>query len=940
MRKLLLLLGLAMFVSLPGCTRRYYRKSADREVDSILAEKDRYPAWKIEQYHVDPDPLARFANVFTIDRPPMPPDDPAAEALSPNPQKPGKKGQWLFEGDGYLQLIEQWDRENRETAPAPTGKKPPEPSSSGVYRDPLASRNPAPPYRITLEQAVELGLINSREFQDRREDLYLSALPVTVERFAFAPQFFAFGEATRERLGKQFPDGPANRWALDSNVGLSKLFPTGALLLFRFANRTVFEFLNRARPHTVSESTLTLDAIQPFLRGGGCAVTLEPLTQTERSLLYEIRDYARFRKQFYVAIAAGADIGGISVGTSRFRTRATPFGLGDFVPGAELRPGRGFLLNLPASGLAGASGYLPVVLNASLLENEKQNVAALEDILKRFEALKEGGDLAQLQVDRVEQQLLQGRSSAFQRDQTLRDTFDRFKLQLGVKLDLPLELDDAPVASQRKMLRLYEQLLADFDEVRGTAEKLYSLEQPGELRARLRELATTSKLVAGTKFRTDFPRRWDRWAARSASELRRELSRLRARLRQLREERDRLESPGKPVPPELLARIAEAQLELTVGSFEQSLRIHEALPLGRLAGAVGVAAGSVGSAVVSVLPGLLPTGEPVRGVPVASFRELFNDFEQLLLEARNERVEQARANWPTLPRLCAEGVDLMTADLNQAEDTVARVAVDYRFDLMNAHAQLVDAWRQVAVAANSLLGAFNVEYHLTSLTPQDQAMSFAFAGSRSRHQLVLNGELPLVRILERNNYRASLIGFQRQRRTLMASEDNIVASVRSQLRQLRVLAENYKIAQRAVELAYLQVENALDTFRAPPIPSNQPLGTGNVAGNDAALTQQLLEAQNNLIRAQNNLVTLWVQYLTTRMQLYRDLELMPLDARGVWTDDVERCHCPDGIPHGPELPTAPEPRLVPAGPTAADSGRGGPGDVRRGSSYCPARAAQ
>ena len=34
--------------------------------------------------------------------------------------------------------------------------------------------------------------------------------------------------------------------------------------------------------YTTSVSTINLDAIQPLLRGGGKAVTLEPLTQVER----------------------------------------------------------------------------------------------------------------------------------------------------------------------------------------------------------------------------------------------------------------------------------------------------------------------------------------------------------------------------------------------------------------------------------------------------------------------------------------------------------------------------------------------------------------------------------------------------------------------------------------------------------------------------------
>jgi outer membrane protein TolC len=239
---------------------------------------------------------------------------------------------------------------------------------------------------------------------------------------------------------------------------------------------------------------------------------------------------------------------------------------------------------------------------------------------------------------------------------------------------------------------------------------------------------------------------------------------------------------------------------------------------------------------------------------------------------------------------------------------------------MNNRAQLVDSWRQIAVSANSLLGTFNIEYHLSSLSPPGLDHPFAFTGSRTRNQLVFNGELPLVRIVQRNNYRAALLNWERQRRLLMGTEDTIVAGVRSQLRALRVLTANYLIQQRAVELAYLQVENALDTFRAPPVPSSQPLGAANVAGagNNAALTQQLLEAQNNLVRAQNSLVTVWVQYLTTRMQLYRDFELMPLDPRGVWTDDVATCQCLDSSPSTPaeqrpgDAEPAPAPRKVEA----------------------------
>jgi hypothetical protein len=153
--------------------------------------------------------------------------------------------------------------------------------------------------------------------------------------------------------------------------------------------------------------------------------------------------------------------------------------------------------------------------------------------------------------------------------------------------------------------------------------------------------------------------------------------------------------------------------------------------------------------------------------------------------------------------------------------------------------------------------------------------------------LILDYQLPLVRQAEQNNYRASLIAYQRQRRATMEAEDLAVQTVRGEIRQLRVLAENYRIQQRQVELAYLTVENSLDTLRAPP-------GAGalqNTAAQAAALTSQLLSAQSKVPTAQNALLTVWINYLNSRLQLYRDLELMPLDARGVWIDEASSLDC-------------------------------------------------
>ena len=260
-----LLVALACALLFTGCTRRFYRQQADQEVNQVLAEKDQYPAWKIESYHVYPDPRARFADPTNPDRPPMPPDDPAAWDLSPKPQKPGKPGVAYIEGTGYLDLLAEWNLQNRAKAAARTEEANDKPAPT----DPATNPPEKEPFLVTLDQAVELGLINSREYQSRREDLYLVALPVTLERFSFTAQFLATEQAIRERTGALTSEGQHNRWRFGTNTGFTKLFSTGALLLFRFANQTVVELTGQHPKHTISQSTALLELTQPLLRGFG-----------------------------------------------------------------------------------------------------------------------------------------------------------------------------------------------------------------------------------------------------------------------------------------------------------------------------------------------------------------------------------------------------------------------------------------------------------------------------------------------------------------------------------------------------------------------------------------------------------------------------------------------------------------------------------------------
>jgi hypothetical protein len=854
-KRLLWLLAIVGLVAgLHGCTRNFYRKSADREVNDILAEKDRYGPWKIEQFHVYPDPRARFADPTNPDRPAAPPDDDAAFKLAPHPQGPGFAGVGTVEGTGYLDAIKTWDNDNRaERTEAEGGTKPDDaaPVGPGARRGALQELFDGPltgqqGFLLTLDQSVELGLINSREFQTIREDLYLAALPVTQQRFSFAWQWAATENAVRNWAGADSSLGQQNNWSLGSAVGVSKLFSTGALLTAAFANNTVFNFLG-GRTGFTSASTINLDLVQPFLRGGGRAVTLEPLTQVERDLVYSIRTYWRYREQFYLSIAIGSTPpGNLSVsaaGNSAISVLAS--------------------LGIPSTDVSGVfRGYLPTLYREVDMAADKKYVKDLERGLLIFQGLQEGGQVAPLQVAQVTSTLLGARNGVLKDIQDTTNALDQLKLQLGIPANVPLLLDDSPARPITRQLDRFYDVLAESD----TAYKRVDVQEqlPAEqLRAFLLKAYTTDPLVRGTEFQKKVQASWQAWAKANDKEIAARLTKLGQERRKLLDLKTDLEMKGQPLADDDAERLRAGEFEADLGGLEQVLRRYETKPWEKLA-----------------------KEDQRRQSRNKSFRLVSYAAQVVLVSARNDRLSDVGKQWPPLPPtpLNAE-LDLQAADVETAQEAAVQEALANRVDLMNARAQVMDAWRQLKVTANALMGVLSVQYHLDTSTPAQGSNPLAFSTGRSHQELILNGQLPLVRIVERNNYRTALINYQRARRNLMSAEDNIAAQVRFDVRQLHLFAQNYKIQQKILESLYSQVENALEVIVAPIDPDSLKQTATQSAAAAAALTSQYLTALGGLNGAQTQCYRLWLSYHATRMELYLDLERLRLDNRGVWIDE-------------------------------------------------------
>jgi outer membrane protein TolC len=843
-----LLVLLAFAAGGTGCTRNYYRNQADREVNDILAEKDKFPFWKIEQYHVYPDARARFADPTNPDRPPMPPDDEAAYKLSPHPQAPYKSGVGDVQGTAYLEMIKVWDEQNRSEQGSEkktdevTGRS----KSLKEYLDePLNAERKG--FLLKLDQSVELGVINTRLYQNFREQLYESALAVTLQRFNFAYQWTATLDAVRNWAGPLAPGGRENNWNVGTSVGFTKLFSTGAKLTAAFANNLIFNF-NSPQGFTTT-STINLSAVQPLLQGGGKAVTLEPLTQVERNLVYGIRAYARFRKQFYVGVAIGSSTptdlttaSGVTVGGSPISVLAS--------------------LGIASTDVAGGFvGYLSTLYRELDMAADKRYVQDLEKAIKLFEGLQEGGQVSPLQVLQVRSTLLQAQNTVLTDQQFVTNALDQFKLVLGLPANLPLILDDTASREMTRQLDRYYEVIADADAAYKRVEAQEQL-APEKLRPFLLRLYTQDILTRDTAFAKKLPTVWDSWAKFTDEQLKARLEALGKQRRDLLDQKTELEMKGQTLSAAQAKSFREADFENDVGSLEQVLRRYETRPWGKL-------------------PAAAQAADRTK-----LFRLVAYQAQTVAVWARNERFERVSELWPAVPPAFLEDLDLNKTDIDLAQQVAVQYALSNRVDLMNARAQLVDSWRQLRVTANALMGVLNVGYNLQAFNRPNSTQPFSFSTASTEQQLSLNFQLPLNRLAQRNTYRIALINFQQARRSLMNLEDNIAAQVRFDVRQLRLFEENYRIQKKVLESLYQQVENALEVIVAPVDPDQlKQTGTSGQA-NAAALTNQYLQALGQLNNAQVKMYDIWLSILATRMQLYLDLERMTLDERGVWIEDL------------------------------------------------------
>lgn len=153
---------------------------------------------------------------------------------------------------------------------------------------------------LGIDQALDIAVENSREYQTEKERLYLTALSLTGARHEFSPQFFG----TLDGGVSGDPNGDPTGYG-GGRIGVNQLLATGGRLSVALVNDFIGYYTgipaNRNRQTAVS--VLSVNLVQPLLRGFGKNDPLvENLTQAERNVVYETRSFSLFQNQFAVDV--------------------------------------------------------------------------------------------------------------------------------------------------------------------------------------------------------------------------------------------------------------------------------------------------------------------------------------------------------------------------------------------------------------------------------------------------------------------------------------------------------------------------------------------------------------------------------------------------------------------------------------------------------------
>jgi outer membrane protein TolC len=220
------------------------------------------------------------------------------------------------------------------------------------------------------------------------------------------------------------------------------------------------------------------------------------------------------------------------------------------------------------------------------------------------------------------------------------------------------------------------------------------------------------------------------------------------------------------------------------------------------------------------------------------------------------------------------------------------LCVEQHMDILNAIDRFEDSKRKVRVAANQLRADLNIlgSANLASEGTEDYTN---FDPNKVRYTAGISLDLPIDRLRERNTYRATLVSFESQLRSLALTLDNYKDRIDRGLRTVEQARLNYLNGIETLRVAERRVEN-----------STMSLETGR------ATIRDLRESQDNLIQAQNDLAVTYTAYLTARLEMMLNIGVIDTQPDRFWLQDPLHDRLTPELRGAPPL-RMPEDRVLP-----------------------------
>lgn len=917
------------FALITGCSRQHYRVATDKTVYGMLAEKSVARPWQVpEGFTILPNPLSRFFDPTIIEDPMLPMPSPQLYAYqlpplpsqttqqsgnSPTPmpsddfgdadpevsnERPARGGVRYHLQSGQVQQVSFLSASDEAALVRVAAEPVAEPSHPMNICDEEALRTPViatanwdavprsslrrmlefdgvrdeykltfgsdPPdqlrdtsARLTLEDIVYLATINSREYQTQKETLYRAALELSLERYRYALKFSTSNNGVDVNYDHVTVDGISeSSLATPAQLQVDKALITGGDFIARFANDVVFAFNG---PQGFA-ADITSDALFQFSQSLlQRDIRFETLTQLERNVVYSARDYARYRKRLFVTLT---------------------------------------------------EQYYNLIRSYREIDIAAQNYFQLVRAFAETEAEYYAGQTPRFQVDQVEQKLLLGRRLLVASTNSLENSLDTMKIQVGLPTETPLNLDlkELVQLTSRDDLAVTADLMRRIRDSRLVKERQ---KDPAQINKEVLYSASISlldRMIYTHQLHTRLGEEQVDVRPLQTHVARLEVKKVRNTLHQARAELASEEGNTVTSEPRLLqateylnqtlGRLICRQLTLASmlnvdndkvsalrqqldewGELENKMRADlDAMLLKREGGRTGeflVRARQLQARVEKIAVAAdRMVGEPEKPpTPEEEMAESLRDVDGLLEESGSMLKESAGGLVP---------VEIEV-------DDAMMTALVLRLDLMNERGALADDWRRIKLAADELRSVLNFSASQSISTNRLWNQPFNdFTVDTSNTQVRMSFDAPLNRRAQRNAYRRSLINYQVSLRGLMLAEDNIKLAVRQDLRDLALDKEQYSIDVASAALAFERTVSVRLEMRSP---------------RTTVTARDFLEAQSAYVESLSTVAVRHISYIVNRMNLFFNTELLSVDERGFWNELYDEKYQPEPFFQLPDYAT-------------------------------------